>query len=192
MQSIPSDHYPPTPYSVDLNSPTSSHDHYTTSTGPTNNNNQTASNMGYIQNPLTPPAPPSVSSNSSSPNRNTSTTSSNTSNNRIDIPLHELIGAAEAVEADLLESFHVGGHSVVSPSSSNTETQATETGALAVASSSTEAVQKKAETASIQAVAAAAAAVSNKPKNMASPTCSTSSSINSSCWKAGSQHASHR
>ena len=200
MQSIPSDHYPPTPYSVDLNSPTSSHVdcHYSTTTGVsygfdssgkeaynsttletnkqttgTSNNQANSSNMGYVQNP-------SVSANpGSSPNR-----SSSNNNNRIDIPLHELIGAAEAVEADLLESLHVGGHSAqVSPSPA----------AAAAAAAATEAVQKKAEeTASTASEQAAAGAVSNKPKNMASSTCSTSSSINSSCWKAESQHGCHR
>ena len=201
MQSIPSDHYPPTPYSVDLNSPTSSHVdcHYSTTTGVsygfdssgkeaynsttletnkqttgTSNNQANSSNMGYVQNP-------SVSANpGSSPNR-----SSSNNNNRIDIPLHELIGAAEAVEADLLESLHVGGHSAqVSPSPA----------AAAAAAAATEAVQKKAEeTASTASTASEqAGAVSNKPKNMASSTCSTSSSINSSCWKAESQHGCHR
>ena len=206
MQSIPSDHYPPTPYSVDLNSPTSSHVdcHYSTTTGTSNNqygfdssgkeaynattletNKQTtssnqanSSNMGYVQNP-------SVSANpSSSPNR-----SSSNNNNRIDIPLHELIGAAEAVEADLLESLHVGGHSAqVSPS------PAAAAAAALAAAASPEAVQKKAEeTASTASTASEqAGAVSNKPKNMASSTCSTSSSINSSCWKAESQHGCHR
>ena len=183
MQSIPSDHYPPTPYSVDLNSPTSSHvDHYST-TAPTSNNNQAnSSNMGYVQNP-------SVSANpSSSPNR-----SSSNNNNRIDIPLHELIGAAEAVEADLLESLHVGGHSAqVSPSPAAVAAGAA-AALAAAAASTTEAVQKKAEeTASTASKQAAAGAVSNKPKNMASSTCSTSSSINSSCWKAESQHGCHR
>ena len=209
MQSIPSDHYPPTPYSVDLNSPTSSHVdcHYSTTTGTSNNqygfdssgkeaynattletnkqttsNNQAnSSNMGYVQNP-------SVSANpSSSPNR-----SSSNNNNRIDIPLHELIGAAEAVEADLLESLHVGGHSAqVSPSPAAAAAAAAL--AAAAAASTPEAVQKKAEeTASTASEQAAAGAVSNKPKNMASSTCSTSSSINSSCWKAESQHGCHR
>ena len=178
MQSIPSDHYPPTPYSVDLNSPTSSHVdcHYST-TAPTSNNNQAnSSNMGYVQNP------PVSANPSSSPNR-----SSSNNNNRIDIPLHELIGAAEAVEADLLESLHVGGHSAqVSPASAAAAL-------AAAAASTTEAVQKKAEeTASTASEQAAAGAVSNKPKNMASSTCSTSSSINSSCWKAESQHGCHR
>ena len=177
MQSIPSDHYPPTPYSVDLNSPTSSHVdcHYSTTTG-TSNNQANSPNMGYVQNP-------SVSANpSSSPNR-----SSSNNNNRIDIPLHELIGAAEAVEADLLESLHVGGHSAqVSPA-------AAAAALAAAAASAPEAVQKKAEeTASTASEQAAAGAVSNKPKNMASSTCSTSSSINSSCWKAESQHGCHR
>ena len=203
MQSIPSDHYPPTPYSVDLNSPTSSHVdcHYSTTSGTSNNqeygfdssgkgsilplkqtNNQAnSSNMGYVQNP-------SVSANpSSSPNR-----SSSNNNNRIDIPLHELIGAAEAVEADLLESLHVGGHSAqVSPSPAAAAAAAAL--AVAAAASTPEAVQKKAEeTASTASEQAAAGAVSNKPKNMASSTCSTSSSINSSCWKAESQHGCHR
>ena len=181
MQSIPSDHYPPTPYSVDLNSPTSSHVdcHYST-TAPTSNNNQAnSSNMGYVQNP------PVSANPSSSPNR-----SSSNNNNRIDIPLHELIGAAEAVEADLLESLHVGGHSAqVSPSPA----EAAAAALAAAAASAPEAVQKKAEeTASTASEQAAAGAVSNKPKNMASSTCSTSSSINSSCWKAESQHGCHR
>ena len=182
MQSIPSDHYPPTPYSVDLNSPTSSHVdcHYSTTTNSTNNQ-ANSSNMGYVQNP-------SVSANpSSSPNR-----SSSNNNNRIDIPLHELIGAAEAVEADLLESLHVGGHSAqVSPSPAAAAAAAL---AAAAAASTPEAVQKKAEeTASTASTASEqAGAVSNKPKNMASSTCSTSSSINSSCWKAESQHGCHR
>ena len=208
MQSIPSDHYPPTPYSVDLNSPTSSHVdcHYSTTTGVsygfdssgkeaynsttletnkqttgTSNNQANSSNMGYVQNP-------SVSANpGSSPNR-----SSSNNNNRIDIPLHELIGAAEAVEADLLESLHVGGHSAqVSPTSPAAAAAAL---AAAAAASTPEAVQKKAEeTASTASTASEqAGAVSNKPKNMASSTCSTSSSINSSCWKAESQHGCHR
>ena len=84
-----------------------------------------------------------------------------------------MIGAAEAVEADFLESLHV---SVTTASSSSNE---------AVSQ------QKKAtETAASEDSASSASTVElNKPKNMASSTCSTMSSINSSCWKAESQHA---
>ena len=84
-----------------------------------------------------------------------------------------MIGAAEAVEADFLESLHVG---VTTASSSSNE---------AVSQ------QKKAtETAASEDSASSASTVElNKPKNMASSTCSTMSSINSSCWKAESQHA---
>lgn len=122
LQSIPSDHYPPTPYSVDLSSPTSA-----SASG--SSSDAAAAVMGYATN-----------MGYSSPNANDDRSSA-----AIDIPLHELIGAAEAVEADLLESMQV----------------------------------------CVQAdnVEKAVAAASNKPKNMASSTCSTSSSINSSCWK---------
>lgn len=116
MHSIPSDHYPPTPYSVDLSSPTSS-DHSASTV--TSNNTYNTTNMGYV-----PEA----------------------SNGKIDIPLHELIGAAEAVEADLLESIRV----------------------------------EKAMSADVVS-AFSSRALEDKPKNMASSTCSTSSSINT--WK---------
>ena len=85
-----------------------------------------------------------------------------------------MIGAAEAVEADFLESLHV---SVTTASSSSNEAvsqqkKATETAA-----------------ASEDSASSASTVELNKPKNMASSTCSTMSSINSSCWKAESQHA---
>ena len=72
--SIPSDHYPPTPYSVDLSSP---HSDSTPVSYPNNT-------MGY----------------------GGGSNSSHSSGLEDDIPLHDLIGAAEAVEAsDLLESM---------------------------------------------------------------------------------------
>ena len=72
--SIPSDHYPPTPYSVDLNSP------------------PTASSSD-LHSPVTP--------NLNSPNSHDYYNVQ--AQLEDDIPLHELIGAAEAVQADLLE-----------------------------------------------------------------------------------------
>ena len=72
--SIPSDHYPPTPYSVDLNSPptTSSTD----LNSPPTDLSSPSTDYNFVQAQL-----------------------------EDDIPLHELIGAAEAVQADLLESL---------------------------------------------------------------------------------------
>ena len=75
--SIPSDHYPPTPYSVDLNSP------------PTTSND--------LHSPVT-------QSDLNSPNGHDYYNVQ--AQLEDDIPLHELIGAAEAVvQADLLESL---------------------------------------------------------------------------------------
>ena len=75
--SIPSDHYPPTPYSVDLSSP------HSDCTSSVYHNNH----LGYGGGP-------------------TSVSGGQSSGLEDDIPLHDLIGAAaEAVEADLLESM---------------------------------------------------------------------------------------
>jgi hypothetical protein len=88
--SIPSDHYPPTPYSVDLSSPQSQSSQY---------HQPNPNIMGYVE---------AIED---------------------DIPLHELIGAAEAVEADLLESLSASESTTCTTLSSiNSSSQAAQNG----------------------------------------------------------------